>query len=119
MAHDKLDIVITPVFKKGQLVRVWGRARGSRALGVAERNAWYEAFHAACRAGRDVWHDDAGEPRLAPNFTDTDFSMGKCLTVTASAAPLTTALGRGQYCMVLDTATGQEWLVNKRYLEAV
>ena len=27
--------------------------------------------------------------------------------------------GRGQHCMVLDTVTGQEWLMNKRYLEAV
>lgn len=123
MAHDKHGIVITPVLKKGQLVRVRQGVQGSRALTAAERNAWYEAFHADCRAGRDVWHDDAGESRLAPSCKDTDFSVGKCLIVTASvASPKRIGMtygGRGQYCMVLDTVTGQEWLMNKRYLEAV
>lgn len=123
MAHDKLGIVIDPALKKGRLVRVRQSVQGSRACTAAERNAWYEAFHADCRAGRDVWHDDAGEPRLAPSVTDTVFSVGKCLTVTAPAASPKrigkTFGGRGLYCMVLDTVTGQEWLVGKRYLEAV
>ena len=123
MAIDTHGIYITPVLKKGQLVRVRQGVQGSRALTTAERNAWYEAFRADCRAGRDVWHDDAGESRLAPSFMDTDFSVGKCLTVTVSAAsPKRIGMtygGRGQYCMVLDTVTGQEWLMNKRYLEAV
>lgn len=123
MAHDKPGIYITPVLKKGQLVRVRQGVTGTRATTPAERNAWYERFRADCRAGRDVWHDDAGESRLAPSFMDTDFSVGKCLTVTVSAAsPKRIGMtygGRGQYCMVVDTVTGQEWLMNKRYLEAV
>lgn len=124
MAHDKHGIYITPVLKKGQLVRVReGGGGASRALTAAERNAWYEAFRDDCRAGRDVWHDDAGESRLAPRYMDTDFSVGKCLIVTTSVASPKrigmTYSGRGQYCMVLDTVTGQEWLMNKRYLEAV
>lgn len=123
MAHDKLGIVITPVLKKGRLVRVRQGVQGSRACTAAERNAWYEAFHADCRAGRDVWHDSGGESRLAPRYRDTDFSVGKCLTVTVPAASPKrigkTYGGRGQYCMVLDAVTGQEWLVDKRYLEVV
>ena len=117
------NIVIVPQLKKGQLVRVRQGVLGSRACTTAERNAWYEAFHADCRAGRDVWHDDAGESRLAPSFVDVSFSVGKCLTVTAAlASPKRIGMhwgGRGQYCMVLDTVTGQEWLVAKRYLEVV
>jgi hypothetical protein len=96
---------------------------GSRATTQAERNAWYEKFHADCRAGREVWHDSAGESRLAPSGTSTDFSVGKCLTVTASvASPKRIGLhfgGSGKYCMVLDTVTGQEWLVSKRFLEVL
>ena len=123
MAIDKHGIYIAPILKKGQLVRVRQGVQGSRATTSAERNAWYEKFHADCRAGRDVWHDDAGESRLAPSFVDESFSVGKCLTVTAAlASPKRigmTYAGRGKYCMVLDTVTGQEWLMNKRYLEVV
>ena len=123
MASENPGICIIPQLKKGQLVRVRQGVSGTRATTSAERNAWYEKFHADCRAGLDVWHDSAGESRLAPSATSTDFSVGKCLTVTASvASPKRVGMhrvGRGQYCMVLDTVTGQEWLVNKRYLEVV
>jgi hypothetical protein len=117
------NIVIVPKLKKGQLVRVRQGVCGTRALTSAERNAWYEKFYEDCRAGRDVWHDSAGESRLAPSQTDTDFSVGKILTVTvASASPKRVGMyfsGRGRYCLVLDTVTGQEWMVAKRYLEVV
>jgi len=123
MAIDKHGIYIAPILKKGQLVRVRQGVSGTRATTSAERNVWYEKFHADCRAGLDVWHDSAGESRLAPSATSTDFSVGKCLTVTASvASPKRVGMtwgGRGQYCMVLDTVTGQEWLVSKRFLEVV
>jgi len=123
MVSDTPGVCIVPQLKKGQLVRVRQGVSGTRATTSAERNAWYEKFHADCRAGLDVWHDSAGESRLAPSATSTDFSVGKCLTVTASvASPKRVGMhrvGRGQYCMVLDTVTGQEWLVNKRYLEVV
>ena len=123
MASEISGVCIVPQLKKGGLVRVRQGVTGSRATTAAERNAWYEKFHADCRAGRDVWHDSAGEPRLAPSQTDTDFSVGKCLTVTAaSASPKRIGMhfgGRGRYCMVLDTVTGQEWMVAKRYLEVL
>ena len=123
MVSENPGVCIVPKLKKGQLVRVRQGVSGSRATTQAERNAWYEKFHADCRAGLDIWHDSAGESRLAPSRTETDFSVGKILTVTAaSASPKRIGMhfsGRGRYCMVLDTVTGQEWLVNKRYLEVV
>ncbi len=123
MASEVPGICIVPKLKKGQLVRVRQGAVGIRATTSAERNAWYQKFHADCRAGLDVWHDSAGESRLAPSQKDTDFSVGKILTVTAaSASPKRVGMyfsGRGRYCMVLDTVTGQEWMVAKRYLEVV
>lgn len=123
MASDTPGVCIIPQLKKGQLVRVRQGVSGTRATTSAERNAWYEKFHADCRAGLDVWHDSAGESRLAPSATSTDFSVGKCLTVTASvASPKRIGMhfgGRGRYCMVLDTVTGQEWMVAKRYLEVL
>jgi hypothetical protein len=123
MASELPGICIFPKLKKGQLVRVRQGVSGTRSTTSAERNAWYEKFHADCRAGLDVWHDSAGESRLAPSRTETDFSVGKILTVTsASASPKRIGMyfsGRGRYCMVLDTVTGQEWLVSKRFLEVV
>ena len=123
MASEISGVCIVPQLKKGGLVRVRQGVTGTRATTAAERNAWYEKFHADCRAGLDVWHDSASESRLAPSRTETDFSVGKILTVTAaSASPKRIGMhfsGRGRYCMVLDTVTGQEWLVNKRYLEVV
>jgi hypothetical protein len=123
MASEIAGVCIVPQLKKGGLVRVRQGVTGARATTSAERNAWYEKFHADCRAGLDVWHDSAGESRLAPSRTETDFSVGKILTVTAaSASPKRIGMhfsGRGRYCMVLDTVTGQEWMVAKRYLEVV
>jgi hypothetical protein len=123
MASDTPGVCIVPQLKKGQLVRVRQGVMGTRALTHSERSAWYEKFYADCRAGRDVPYDSGGESRLAPTCTDTSFSVGKCLTVTASvASPKRIGMhfgGRGRYCMVLDTVTGQEWMVAKRYLEVV
>ena len=123
MASEISGVCIVPQLKKGGLVRVRQGVTGTRATTAAERNAWYEKFHADCRAGLDVWHDSAGESRLAPSRTETDFSVGKILTVTAaSASPKRIGMhfsGRGRYCMVLDTVTGQEWMVAKRYLEVL
>jgi len=123
MAIEITGVCIVPQLKKGGLVRVRQGVSGTRATTAAERNAWYEKFHADCRAGRDVWHDSAGESRLAPSLTDTDFSVGKILTVTAAtASPKRVGMyqaGAGRYCMVLDTVTGHEWLVAKRFLEVL
>jgi hypothetical protein len=123
MVSENPGVCIVPQLKKGQLVRVRQGVSGTRATTQAERSVWYEKFYADCRAGRDVPYDSGGESRLAPRTTSTDFSVGKCLTVTASVASPKrvgwTWGGRGQYCMVLDTVTGQEWMVAKRYLEVV
>jgi hypothetical protein len=125
MASDTPGVCIVPKLKKGQLVRVRQGVVGIRATTGAERDAWYEKFHADCRAGRDVPYDSGGEPRLAPDCTEASFSVGKCLTVTAAAASYR-RLGKswwlsptGGLCQVIDTVTGQEWLVAKRYLEVV
>jgi len=125
MASEFPGICIVPKLKKGGLVRVRQGVTGTRATTAAERNAWYEKFHADCRAGRDVPYDSAGEPRLAPDTAETSFSVGKCLTVTAAAASYK-RVGKswwcspvGGLCQVLDTTTGETWLVAKRYLEVV
>lgn len=55
-----------PALRKGQLVRTIRTTNAWRPLTQEEINAWYEHFHAECRAGREVWHDSAGESRLAP-----------------------------------------------------
>ena len=123
MVSENPGVCIVPKLKKGQLVRVRQGVTGTRATTAAERDAWREKLYADCRAGRDVWHDSAGETRLAPSCADTAFSVGKILTVTAAvASPKRVGMyisGRGRYCMVLDTVTGQEWMVAKRYLEVL
>jgi hypothetical protein len=125
MASEVPGICIVPKLKKGQLVRVRQGVVGSRETTAEERNEWYKKFHEDCRTGRDVWHDSAGEPRLAPSCAETSFSVGKLLTVTVAVASYS-RIGKGWWvspkgglCMVLDTATGQEWLVSKRFLEVV
>jgi|Wag4MinimDraft_6_1082665.scaffolds.fasta_scaffold33228_4 hypothetical protein len=125
MVSDTPGVCIVPKLKKGQLVRVRQGVVGIRATTAAERDVWYEKFHADCRAGRDVPYDSGGEPRLAPDCTEASFSVGKCFTVTSAAASYR-RIGkswwqspRGGLCLVLDTVTGQEWMVAKRYLEVL
>ena len=63
-----------PSFYKGQLVKAvrptglrdWDFG-GWRRCTEEETHAWYERLHEDCRLGRDVWHDSAGEPKLAPS----------------------------------------------------
>ena len=125
MASEILGVCIVPKLKKGQLVRVRQGVVGIRATTSAERNAWYVKLAEDVKAGRDFPYDSGGEPRLAPDCTEFSFSVGKCLTVTAAVASYR-RIGkswwqspRGGLCQVLDTVTGQEWMVAKRYLEVV
>lgn len=103
--------------KKGTLITVTSLTSAWRTLTTAERNAWYEAFHADCRAGRDVWHDSAGESRLAPMTDYKDLEEGTRLLVMRArvAAP------RGYHtvagCMeVLNLDSGESLFVRKSSL---
>jgi len=68
-----------PTFYKGDLVRPINDTIGWRRISPDEQRAWYEKFHEDCRTGKDVWHDSAGEPRLAPR--DTYFSLTTDMTL--------------------------------------
>lgn len=54
--------------RKGDLVRLSPAAGWSafRNLTEDERQAWLLKFQEDVRQGRQLWHDDAGEPRLVP-----------------------------------------------------
>ena len=77
-----------PTFHKGQLVRAvrpsgmrdWDFG-GWRRCTEEETQAWYERFHDDCRNGRDVWHDSAGEPRLAPTDSHVELVEGRVYQV--------------------------------------
>lgn len=69
-----------PTFYKGDLVRPTTTLTGWRKATHEETKAWYDRFHAECRAGRDVWHDSAGESRLAP--CDITFTLTPEMTLT-------------------------------------
>ena len=125
MASELPGICIVPKLKKGQLVRVRQGVTGVRATTASERNMWYKKLSEDIAVGRAVPHDSAGEPWLAPDTAETSFSVGKCLTVTVSVASYK-RIGKswwqtpkGGLCKVLDTVTGEEWLMAKRYLEVV
>jgi len=77
-----------PTFHKGQLVRAtrpanmrdWDFSGWRRCTGE-ETNAWYERFHEDCRTGKDVWHDSAGEPKLAPSDSYIELVEGRVYQV--------------------------------------
>lgn len=77
-----------PSFQKGQLVRAvkpsnfrnWDFS-GWRRASSEETHAWYEKFHEDCRNGRDVWHDSAGESKLAPSDTYVELVEGRIYQV--------------------------------------
>lgn len=83
-----------PTFHKGQLVKAvrptgdWMKGFskdwdfvGWRRCTREETQAWYEKFHEDCHAGRDVWHDSAGEPKIAPNDYRIDLVEGRVYQV--------------------------------------
>lgn len=83
-----------PSFRKGQLVRPAYFANAWRRLTSDEREAWYKEFHTACREGKDTWHDDAGEPRLAPS--DMSFTLTPEMTLTVVRARVSAPAGYGK-----------------------
>lgn len=83
----------TFTFYKGDLVRPVRPAHGWRRATPEETEAWYDRFHAECRAGRDVWHDSAGEARLAPR--DTYFTLTPEMTLTVVRGKASAPVGYG------------------------
>lgn len=75
-------------FYKGQLVkavklpgaRSWDFG-GWRRASSEETREWYTKFHEDIRAGREVWHDDAGESRLPPRDTYLEMVEGRIYQV--------------------------------------
>ena len=106
---------------KGQLVTVTDAAKsGWRRLTAAERNAWYEHFHAECRAGREVWHDSAGESRLAPQDTSVPVTPGKTYQVLRGRVNAPSGYGSVKGCVqLLDTETGTEFYLTRRAVKVI
>ena len=106
---------------KGQLVTVTDAAKaGWRRLTAAERSAWYEHFHAECRAGREVWHDSAGESRLAPQDTSVPVTPGKTYQVLRGRVNAPSGYGSVKGCVqLLDTETGTEFYLTRRAIKVI
>ena len=80
-----------PVFYKGDLVKPIANIHGWRRISPEEQRDWYEKFHEDCRNGKDVWHDSAGESRLAPS--DTYFTLTPEMTLTVVRGKASAPLG--------------------------
>lgn len=82
-----------PTFYKGDLVRPTKPSTAWRRMTPEENHAWYAKFHEDCRNGVDVWHDSAGEPRLAP--TETYFTLMPEMTLTVVRGRASAPCGYG------------------------
>jgi len=106
-----------PTFYKGDLVRPVSQILGWRRSTPAETQAWYDHFRAECRAGRDVWHDDAGESRLAPLDAGFALTPEMTLTVVRGRASAPTGYGKTTGCaLVFCPDNGETLFVKRRYL---
>jgi hypothetical protein len=95
-----------------------GRPTAWRRLSGEERQAWYEKFHADCRAGLDVWHDSAGESRLAPQDTDITLDPSGVWTVVRARVNAPWGYGSVKGCAeVIDSKTGEKFYINRKHLE--
>ena len=106
---------------KGQLVTVTDAAKsGWRRLTGDERQAWYDWFHAECRAGREVWHDSAGESRLAPLDMSVQVTPGKTYQVLRGRVNAPSGYGSVKGCVqLLDTETGTEFYIRRRAIKVI
>ena len=102
-----------------------GIIEGIRVTTEAERAAWRNRLNEAIEAGDEVWHDCAGEPRLAPRCTtvamarDTDY-----VVVRARCSPVLGYHKRKGYTLVrnalpLNEGTRCEFYVKRVLLEVV
>ncbi len=108
---------MTPSFKKGDYVKTVKPTSGWRRMTQEENNAWYDKFHSDCREGRDVWHDSAGEPRLAPQ--DTYFNLAQDTVMKVLRARVNAPCGYSSMkgcCQVFNPATGETMYVTRRSL---
>ena len=106
-----------PVFYKGDLVKPVGPIHGWRRISPEEQRDWYEKFYEDCRAGRDVWHDSAGESRLAP--CDTYFTLTPEMTLTVVRGRASAPLGYGNVkdcALVFCPDNGETLFASRRTL---
>ena len=106
-----------PVFYKGDLVRPVNTIHGWRRMNAEENRSWYEKFHEDCRNGKDVWHDSAGESRLAP--CDTYFTLTPEMTLTVVRGKASAPLGFGKVkdcALVFCPDNGETLFASRREL---
>jgi len=112
-----MKIMVDPNLSKGMLVRPIDKINAWRPLTLQERNDWYKNFHEECRAGREVWHDSAGESRLAPQ--DMYFTLTPDMTLTVVRARVSAPHGYGTSrgcCQVFCPDNGETLYVKRPYL---
>jgi hypothetical protein len=106
-----------PTFYKGDLVRPVGPIQAWRRMRPEENQAWYARFHEDCRNGKDVWHDSAGEPRLAPCDTFFTLTPEMTLTVVRGRASAPCGYGSQKGCaLVFCPDNGETLFVPRRGL---
>ena len=106
-----------PTFYKGDLVKPIATIHGWRRMNAEESRSWYEKFHEDCRAGRDTWHDSAGESRLAP--CDSYFTLTPEMTLTVVRGKASAPLGYGttkDCALVFCPDNGETLFVSRREL---
>ncbi len=113
-------------FNKGQLVKPTALLprgadrRGWRRLTHDERQDWYEKFYEDCRNGKDVWHDSAGESRLAPSDTAVPLVEGRIYQVTRGRVRAPSGYGSVPGAVeILCTVTGKRFFVTRDSIDHV
>jgi hypothetical protein len=119
-------------FRKGDLVALteaafgqdWGRSReifmGGRPITPDETDEWYRRHREDVKAGRDVWHDSAGESKLPPQSVSVQLKKDQTyVVVRGRTAP---RLGYGNPtpgCCQILTETGEMCHVKRKFLRVV
>jgi len=82
---------------------------------------WYERHRADVRAGRDTWHNDAGESRLCPLSGRVTIKAGMAYRVLRARCRASSGYGNPTpgLAQILDLETGYEVYVKRTLLEKV